>query len=97
MVRLDFAGSALIGNLMLENTLLDPKLHGPDALFPRGFKRSVGRDVLWGKFRKNKDGRFGVRQIKLEFSHRVCRVERRSDGSGQQEAILAFYFTNKGL
>ena len=75
---------------MLETTLLDPKLHRANALFLRCFKRSVSRAILLGEFWKNEDGRFGVRQVKLEFRNRVCRIERRSDCSGQQGAMLAF-------
>jgi hypothetical protein len=75
---------------VLEGTLLYPELYHANALVLRGLKRSVSRDVLWGEFWDNEDGRFGVRQVKLEFRNRVCRVERRGDCSGRQEAMSAF-------
>ena len=77
---------------MLENIVLDPKLYCADALFLRCLKRSVSSVVLWGEPWKNENGRRGVREVELEFRNRVCRVERRSDRSGQQEAMLAYSF-----
>jgi hypothetical protein len=88
-VRLNVASSALIGDLVLQNIFLDPELNRANALFLRSFKRSLSRDVLCGEFRKNEDGRFCVREVKLEFWNSVCRVERRSNCPRQQEGVLA--------
>jgi len=79
-----------MGDLVLENTFLNPELDRTNALFLRGFKRCLSRDVLRGEFRKNEDGRFCVRQVKLEFRNSVRRVERCSNCPRQQERVLAF-------
>jgi hypothetical protein len=80
-VRLDLASLALIGNPVLESIVLDPELHGANALFLRGIQRNMSSIILRGEFWKDEDGWLGVRQVKLEFWNRVCRVERCSDRS----------------
>jgi len=63
-----------MGDFVLQSTFLDPELNRANALFLRSFGRCLSRDVFWGEFRKNEDGRFCVRQVKLEFRNSVCRL-----------------------
>ena len=63
-----------MGDFVLQGTFLDPEPNRANALFLRSFKHCLSRNVFWGEFRKNEDGQFCVRQVKLEFRNSVCRL-----------------------